>query len=45
MHFTIDEREKIMNYLSQNKTKREIARLLGRSHTAINNEIKRNSVR
>jgi IS30 family transposase len=45
MQITIEERELILVYLTQKKSKREIARLLWRSHTAINNEIKRNSVR
>ena len=45
MQLTIEEREQIMVYLAQNKSKREIARLIGRSHTTINKEIKRNSVK
>ena len=45
MHLTTEERELIMIYLAQNKSKREIARLVWRSHTTINNEIKKNSVR
>ena len=45
MHLTIDEREKIMIYLAQKKSRREIARLIWRSHTTINNEINNNSVR
>jgi len=45
MHLTIEERELIMIYLAQNKSKREIARLIWRSHTTVNNEIKNNSVR
>lgn len=44
MHLTIDEREKIMIYLTQKKSRREIARLIWRSHTTINNEINNNSV-
>jgi IS30 family transposase len=45
MHLTIDEREKIMIYIAQKKSRREIARLIWRSHTTINNEINNNSVR
>ena len=45
MHLTIEERELIMIDLAQNKSKREIARLIWRSHTTVNNEIKNNSVR
>ena len=45
MYLTIEERELIMIYLAQNKSKREIARLIWRSHTTVNNKIKNNSVR
>lgn len=45
MHLTIQEREYIMVYLWQNKSNREIAKILWRSHTTINKEIKRNSVK
>ena len=39
---TIEEREKILYYLSQNISYRQIAQLLNRSHTTISREIKRN---
>jgi transposase, IS30 family len=44
-HLTIEERELIMIYLSQNKSKRKIWRLLGRHHSSIADEVKNNSVR
>jgi IS30 family transposase len=41
-HLTLFERERIGVYRAQGKTGREIARLLNRSHTTINRELKRN---
>src|SRR5579871_3722563 len=42
-HLTYEERCQIYAYLTRGISKREIARLLGRSHSTIINEIKRNS--
>lgn len=39
---SIEEREKILYYLSQEKSCREIALLLSRSHTTISREVRRN---
>ncbi len=39
----IEEREKVFYYLTLNKSYREIGLLLGRSHTTIIREIKRNN--
>ena len=39
---SVEEREKIFYYLTLNKSYREIGLLLGRSHTTISREIKRN---
>lgn len=44
-HLTTEEREKIMIFLAQKKSKREIARLLGRHPSSICNDIRINSVR
>ena len=41
-HLTYEERCHIYAYLKSGKSKREIARLMGCSHTTINGEIKRN---
>lgn len=40
---SIEERERILYYLSQKKSSREIGLLLQRSHTTISREIKRNT--
>ena len=40
----IEEREKIMYYLSQNRSYREIGKLLGRSHTTISRELRANRI-
>ena len=42
-HFTIYEREKILQYRSEGCSYREIGRRLERSHTSVIDEIKRNS--
>jgi len=39
---SIEEREKIFYYLAQHRSYREIGTLLGRSHTTISREVKRN---
>jgi IS30 family transposase len=39
----VEEREKVFYYLTLNKSYREIGSLLGRSHTTISREIKRNN--
>jgi IS30 family transposase len=39
---SIEEREKILYYLSQEKSCCEIALLLSRSHTTISREVRRN---
>ncbi len=39
---SVEEREKIFYYLTLNKSCREIGIQLGRSHTTISREIKRN---
>ena len=44
-HLSIDERDLIMIYLSQKKTKRKISQLLWRHHSTIYDEIHKNSVR
>lgn len=44
-HLTLDDRRHIDRWLKDGKSKREIARLLGRAHQTINNEIKRGLVR
>ena len=41
-HFTIDERESLLVYLSQGKKNCEIARLMNRSPSTISREIRRN---
>lgn len=41
---SIEEREKVLYYLSQNNSYRQIGQLLNRSHTTISREIKRNSI-
>lgn len=43
-HFTLEDRNVIQHSLEDAKTHREIATKLGCSHTAINEEIRRNSV-
>jgi len=43
-HFTLEDRNSIQYGLERKESKREIARYLGVSHTAINNEIRHNSV-
>ena len=43
-HLTIDLRKLIEKWKKENKSNREIARLLGKNHQTINNEIKRGSV-
>ena len=43
MQLNIHERGKIYEFLKQGSSGREIARKLGRNHTSINREIKRNS--
>lgn len=42
-HFTMDERISLQQYLEKNLTQTEIARLLGKSKSAVSREIKRNS--
>lgn len=42
-HFTIDERESLLVYLSQGKKNCEIARLMNRSPSTISREIRRNA--
>jgi IS30 family transposase len=41
-HFTLIERESLRNYLNEGKSKREIARLLGKSPSTISRELARN---
>jgi IS30 family transposase len=43
-HFTLEDRNAIQHGLEDNKTHREIASKLGCSHTAVNEEVRRNSV-
>lgn len=43
-HLTIAERKLIQKWNKEKKSNREIARLLGRSHQTINNELKRGKV-
>lgn len=43
-HLTIDLRKLIEKWKNEKKSNREIARLLGKNHQTINNEIKRGSV-
>ena len=40
----IEEREKILYYRSQNRSYREIGKLLNRSHTTISRELKANVI-
>jgi len=42
-HLTLEEREWIFNYREQGYSNREIGRLIGRHHTTISREIKRNA--
>jgi len=42
-HLTLEEREWIFNYKEQGYSNREIGRLIGRHHTTISREIKRNA--
>ena len=42
-HFTIDERESLLVYLSQGKKNSEIAKLLNRSPSTISRELRRNT--
>ena len=42
-HLTIDLRKLIEKWKKERKSNREIARLLGKNHQTINNEIKRGS--
>lgn len=41
-HFTIEEREKILFFLAQNKNISEIAKLLNRNKSSISRELSRN---
>lgn len=41
-HFTLSEREKLLEYLEKGKSLRQIAKLLGRAPSSISREIKRN---
>lgn len=43
-HLTINDRRNIERWLKQGKSRREIARLLGKAHQTINNELKRGLV-
>lgn len=43
IHFTTDERERILFYLAQNKSLRYIAKELNRSASSVSREIKRNA--
>lgn len=45
IHFTHDERICLQNYLSEGKSFRQIALLLGRSPSSISREVKRNSTK
>ena len=42
IHFTLSERECLQEFLSQGKSFREIAKLMGRSPSTISREVKRN---
>lgn len=43
-HFSISEREKILFFLGEKLSLRAMGKKLGRSHTSISDEIKRNSM-